>query len=123
MDGKCSAEISSRKIIYVKMAKKITTGKVQRETAAAEAFDPYAVIKYPLATEKNIRQIESQNKLVFVVSPKATKADVKKAIEQLYNVKVVKVNMDNSFTGVKKAHIKLSPEYLASDVSADLGLI
>lgn len=104
------------------MAKKVTAGNAQK-SAADDAFDPHAVIKYPLATEKNIRQIESQNKLVFVVSPKATKADVKKAIEQLYNVKVMKVNVDNSFTGVKKAHIKLSPGYLASDVSADLGLI
>ena len=86
-------------------------------------FDPHAIIKYHWATEKNIPQIELQNKLVFAVSPKATKADVKKAIEQLYNVKVVKVNIDNSFTGVKKAHVKLSPEHLASDVSADLGLI
>ncbi|MEK6853097.1 MAG: 50S ribosomal protein L23 [Nanoarchaeota archaeon] len=105
------------------MAKKVKAGKVPAAVVTDNAFDPYTVIKYPLATEKNIRQIESQNKLVFVVSPKATKADVKKAIEQLYNVKVMKVNVDNSFTGVKKAHVKLSPEHLASDVSADLGLI
>ena len=107
----------------MKTSKKVTAGNVRKAAAAEDAFDPYAVIKYPLATEKNIRMIELQNKLVFAVSPKATKADVKKAIEQLYNVKVVKVNMDNSFTGVKKAHVKLSPEHLASDVSADLGLI
>ncbi len=87
------------------------------------SFDPYEIIKRPLSTEKNIRQIESEKKLVFAVNPRATKADVKKAIEQLYKVKVVKVNVDNSFTGVKKAYVKLSPENLASDLSADLGLI
>lgn len=91
--------------------------------AVQDSFDPYAVIKAPLSTEKNIRQIETDNKLVFSVSPSATKADVKKAVEELYKVKVVKVNIDNSFTGVKKAYVKLSPENLASDVSADLGLI
>ena len=48
---------------------------------------------------------------------------LKKAVEQLYNVKVIKVNVDNSFTGVKKAYVKLSPQNLASDLSADLGLI
>jgi ribosomal protein L23 len=103
--------------------------KTQKETepvkieAVQESFDPYAVIKAPLSTEKNIRQIEADNKLVFSVYPTATKADVKKAIEQLYSVKVIKVNIDNSFTGVKKAYVKLSPENLASDLSADLGLI
>ena len=107
------------------MAKKTT--QKGAESAKAEAvstsFDPYAVIKAPLSTEKNIRQIESDNKLVFAVYPSATKADVKKAVEELYKVKVIKVNIDNSFTGVKKAYVKLSSENLASDVSADLGLI
>ena len=103
--------------------------KIQKETEQMQAevvdtsFDPYAVIVAPLSTEKNIRQIESDNKIVFSVYPSASKADVKRAIEQLYNVKVVKVNMDNSFTGVKKAYVKLSPANLASDLSADLGLI
>ncbi|HLD78992.1 MAG TPA: 50S ribosomal protein L23 [Candidatus Nanoarchaeia archaeon] len=106
------------------MAKKTLQKKGKQGAASVEtSFDPYAVIKAPLSTEKNIRQIESDNKIVFSVSPSATKADVKKAIEELYNVKVVKVNMDNSFTGVKKAYVKLSPANLASDLSADLGLI
>lgn len=106
------------------MAAKKTTKTEQREAKAVkDTFDPYKIIKFPLATEKNIRQIEMQNKLVFAVWPKAKKADVKKAIEQLYNVKVVKVNMNNSFTGVKKAYVKLHPQNLASDLSADLGLI
>lgn len=106
------------------MAKKTQKEAEQTKTEAVqESFDPYAVIKAPLSTEKNIRQIEADNKLVFSVYPNATKADVKKAIEQLYRVKVIKVNIDNSFTGVKKAYVKLSPENLASDLSADLGLI
>ena len=50
------------------------------------------VVKYPLSTEKSIRQMESDNMLVFVVDKKATKSDIKKAIEELYNVKVTKVN-------------------------------
>ncbi|MBU0460154.1 MAG: 50S ribosomal protein L23 [Nanoarchaeota archaeon] len=88
-----------------------------------EEFDPYQIIKYPLSTEKSIRQIEFDNKLVFCVHPRATKKDVKKAVEQLFKVKVQKVNVQNSFKGVKKAYVRLGPESLASDVSADLGLI
>ena len=86
-------------------------------------FDPYAVLKYPLSTEKSIRQIEFDNKLVFVVGAKSTKAEVKRAVEELFKVKVVKVNVHHSFQGQKRAYIKLAPGNLASDVSADLGLI
>lgn len=86
-------------------------------------FDPYKIIKYPLSTEKSIRQIEFDNKLSFVVHSRATKRDVKKAVEELFKVKVVKVNIQNSFTGQKRAYVKLSAENVASDVSADLGLI
>ncbi|MEK6899487.1 MAG: 50S ribosomal protein L23 [Nanoarchaeota archaeon] len=99
------------------------TSKATEPKNADTSFDPYKIIKYPLSTEKNIRQIETDNKIVFAINPKANKEDVKKAVEQLYNVKVIKVNVDNSFTGVKKAYVKLSPQNLASDLSADLGLI
>ncbi|PIN76419.1 50S ribosomal protein L23 [Candidatus Woesearchaeota archaeon CG10_big_fil_rev_8_21_14_0_10_36_11] len=86
-------------------------------------FDPYQIIKFPLSTEKSIRQIEFDNKLVFAVHPRATKADVKKAIEMLFNVHVARVNIHNAFQGQKRAFVKLGPESVASDVSADLGLI
>ncbi len=44
-------------------------------------MNPEKIIKYPLATEKSIRLMESENKLIFVVDKKATKSDIKKAIE------------------------------------------
>lgn len=89
----------------------------------AESFDPYKIIKFPLSTEKSIRMMEFDNKLVFVVAAKATKAEVKKAIETMFKVKVLKVNIQNSITGQRKAYIKLSPQNLASDIGADLGMI
>ncbi|MFH1682404.1 MAG: 50S ribosomal protein L23 [Candidatus Woesearchaeota archaeon] len=87
------------------------------------SFDPHQIIKFPLSTEKSIRQIEFDNKLTFVVNKKANKREIKRAVEELFKVKVLKVNVQNSFSGQKKAYIKLSPESLASDVSAELGLI
>lgn len=98
--------------------------KTEMDTApVGDAFDPHVIIKYPLSTEKSIRQVEFDNKLVFVVHSRATKQDVKRAVEQLFNVKVVAVNIQNSFTGQKRAFVKLAAGNLASDVSADLGLI
>ncbi len=93
------------------------------KTQSNESFDPYQIILHPLSTEKSIRQIEFDNKLVFAVNPRATKQDVKKAVEEMFKVTVAKVNIQNSFQGEKKAYVKLGGESIASDVSADLGLI
>jgi len=55
--------------------------------------DPYDVILYPLMTEATSRMIETENKLVFIVNLKATKTDVGRAVEELYEVAVKKVNV------------------------------
>ena len=49
------------------------------------------LVKYPILTEKTIRLIE-QNQYSFAVNSKANKANIKIAIEQLFDVKVVSVN-------------------------------
>jgi large subunit ribosomal protein L23 len=86
-------------------------------------MNPEDVISYPMMTEVVSRLIESENKLVFVVNIKATKLDVKKAVEQLYQVKVKDVNIANSIKGEKKAFVRLQPEYSATDVAIKLGLL
>ncbi len=81
------------------------------------------VIKYPLSTEKSIRLMEAENKLVFIVDNKATKREVKKAIEELYTVKVVSVNLFLDNKGRKKAYVKFSSETPAIDIATQLGLM
>ena len=49
-------------------------------------MDPYKIIKCPLSTEKSIRLMEKENKLIFVVDLKANKPEIKKAIEELLNM-------------------------------------
>lgn len=90
---------------------------------SAKVIDVHKILLYPLSTEKSIRQIEFDNKLSFVVNPTASKQDVKKAVEAMFKVKVAKVNIQNSIRGEKRATVKLTSQFLASDVSADLGLI
>ncbi|MBI5398631.1 50S ribosomal protein L23 [Candidatus Woesearchaeota archaeon] len=86
-------------------------------------MDASTVVKYPLSTEKSIRLMEAENKLVFIVDNQATKTDVKKAIEELFKVKVVKVNTFVTPQGQKKAYVRLSPESPALDVATELGLM
>lgn len=86
-------------------------------------MDPYEIILYPLMTESASLMVEKENKLVFIVSLKATKVDVKRAVEELYDVKVEKVNIAITPDGRKKAFVKLRPEYKASDVAIKLGIL
>ncbi len=64
--------------------------------------DPYQVIIRPIITEKSMRLKEEENKYTFEVHPKATKVDIKNAVEKLFNVKVEKVNTINMKPKVKK---------------------
>jgi large subunit ribosomal protein L23 len=81
------------------------------------------VIKHPLSTEKSIRLMESENKLIFAVDLKANKQEIKEAIEKTFKVKVVKVTTFVTPKGQKRAYVKLSPETPALDVATDLGLM
>lgn len=81
------------------------------------------VISYPLMTESASLMVEKDNKLIFVVNLKADKAEVRRAVETLYEVKVSKVNLLITSKGVKKAFVRLAPEYKASDVAIKLGIL
>ena len=81
------------------------------------------VIYYPLMTESASLMVEKDNKLMFIVNLKAGKSDVKRAVEQLYEVKVDKVTVLITPQGEKKAFVKLKPEYKASDVAIKLGIL
>jgi large subunit ribosomal protein L23 len=86
-------------------------------------MEPFDVLKYPAVTEKNVGMIEKQNKIVFIVDRKSTKTEIKRAFEELFNVKVEKVNTMITRDGNKKAIIKLKPEYSATDIAVKLGII
>ena len=82
----------------------------------------YKIIKKPLITEKTFDLIEKENKLVFIVNRQANKNQIKRAIEKLHNVKVIKINTMITPKGEKKAFVKLHSEYSAQDIAVDLGI-
>jgi large subunit ribosomal protein L23 len=86
-------------------------------------MDPYEVVLYPLMTESASLMVEKENKLTFAVNLKANKGDVKRAVEELYEVKVESVNTQVTPTGEKKAFVKLHPDYRAADVAIKLGIL
>ena len=86
-------------------------------------MEPFNIIKYPLSTEKSIRLMESENKLIFVVSNNSTKKDIKKAIEEMFKVEVDSVNTLVSQDGEKRAYVKFSAKNPAIDIATQMGLM
>ena len=60
------------------------------------------IIKKPIITEKSMILVENDNKYTFSVDKRANKVQIKKAVEELFNVKVVKVNKINTLAKKKR---------------------
>lgn len=84
----------------------------------------HQIVIRPLVTEKGVHKATRQNRYAFEVSPLANKTEIKNAIEELFNVKVVDIATQNrqgkarryrAKVGVtkawKKAIVKLSNEH------------
>ena len=86
-------------------------------------MDPYTIVYHPLSTEKSIRLMEAENKLVFVINKKSSKKDVKEAVEKMFNVKIVRVNTYTTSQGEKRAYVKFSRQNPAIDIATQMGLM
>jgi large subunit ribosomal protein L23 len=54
-------------------------------------LEPHQVLLKPLVTEKGVHRATRNNQYAFQIHRDATKLDVKKAVEELFDVKVTKV--------------------------------
>ena len=79
-------------------------------------------IRYPIITEK-ATILSEQNKTVFRVHNKANKKNIKKNIEKLFKVNVVKINIINQKTKIKMKQGKKSykPGYKKAIVTLKKG--
>ena len=57
--------------------------------------EAHQIIKRPLITEKSTRQKEEGNQIAFVVDNKASKIEIRQAVEKLFKVKVRRVHTMN----------------------------
>ncbi len=85
-------------------------------------MDPFDVIMRPDVTERSMKLVETENKLVFVVSRNSTKRDIKDAIEKLYDVEVSQVKTLISSKGFKKAYVKLGGKHKAEEIATRIGI-
>ncbi|MDH3716766.1 MAG: 50S ribosomal protein L23 [Planctomycetota bacterium] len=93
-------------------------------TVTRLTLEPHQVILRPLVTEKGMHRSTRYNAYAFEVNRLATKDDVRRAVEDLFNVKVERVRTQNrrgkprrsrfryGYTkDWKKAIVKLNSEY------------
>ena len=76
----------------------------------------------PVVTEKAVMLIERENILTFALEKNKTKAELKKEIEELFDIKVEKIRTlirDNK----KYAYVKLKKEFPAIDLATKLELM
>ena len=86
-------------------------------------LDPHQVILRPLVTEKGMHKASRYNAYAFEVNRLAGKREIRRAVEELFNVRVVRVNTQNrkgkprrtrfrwgSTKAWKKAIVILDPE-------------
>lgn len=68
--------------------------------------DIYTVLIRPLVTEKGTHQSQTRNAFAFEVAPEANKAQIKQAVEKIYNVKVLEVRTANRKGKARRAGYK-----------------
>ncbi len=83
----------------------------------------YDIVEYPVITEKSVNLISSDNRITFVVNKIANKAQIREAVEKLYNVKVQKINVLKDRKNRKKAMVTLKKGFSAQDLANKLGVI
>jgi ribosomal protein L23 len=81
------------------------------------------ILKYPLSTEKTINQIGRNNTIAYIVDYRATKPQIKKEFEAVFNVKVSSVRSATTVSNQKKVFVKLAKGYKAEDIAKILKLV
>ena len=86
-------------------------------------MDKYRIIRYPLTTESAMKKIEDHNTLVFIVDIQANKRQIKDAVQANYHIECQNINTLIRPDGLKKAYVRLAPDYDALDVANKIGII
>lgn len=83
--------------------------------------DPYQVVFHPVVTEKTMMLMDRNNSLEFLVRREANKAQIKAAIETLFDCEVEAVNTRITKNG-KRAIAKFGGDTSAEDIGMRIGV-
>lgn len=101
-----------------------TDAQAETSAPAKKVLAPHQIVLKPLVTEKGMHRSTRYNAYAFEVNRQATKDDIRRAVEELFNVRVIRVHTQNrkgkprrtrfssGYTkDWKKAIVKLDPEH------------
>ncbi|MHC1593422.1 MAG: 50S ribosomal protein L23 [Methermicoccaceae archaeon] len=80
------------------------------------------IVDYPFVSEKATIVLEEQGKLHVMVDVRATKDDIRRAVEQMYEFKVKSVNTMLTPAGKKKAIITFEQSGAAHEIASRIGV-
>lgn len=86
-----------------------------------DVITKHRVLYHAYVTEKSMDEMERQNKLEFVVDRRATRSEIKTAVEQVYSVKVAKVTTRIVRHG-KIATVRFTKEFSSEDIGSRAGV-
>jgi len=73
----------------------VNSGAEEASQSKGLHLEPHQVLLRPLVTEKGVHRANRNNQYAFEIHRDATKTDVRRAVESLFDVKVVKVRTQN----------------------------
>jgi len=80
-------------------------------------------LKHIVPSEKATLMIDSENKLQFIVDLRASKSEIKRDVERVFETPVRNVRTMITFKGEKKAIIELEEEGKAKEIGTSLGIL
>jgi len=81
----------------------------------------HRIILHAYVTEKSMDEMERQNKLEFVVDRRASRAEIRSAVESIYQCKVAKITTKIVRIG-KIATVRFTKEFSAEDIGGRAGV-
>ncbi|MBE0517155.1 MAG: 50S ribosomal protein L23 [Methanophagales archaeon] len=80
-------------------------------------------LKHIVPSEKATKVIDSENKIQLIVDLRATKSEIKREVERVFETPVKSVRTMITFKGEKKAIIELEEEGKAKEIGTSLGIL
>ena len=117
------SDIATRRLRVSVIAYNYRQNPIKKYSFSSLSHFRKQVLKFPLTTESANQKIEENNTLVFIVDARATKVQIKAAVNRMYDIKCEKVNTLIRPDGQKKAYVRLTADYDALDVANKIGII
>ncbi|MHC1611082.1 MAG: 50S ribosomal protein L23 [Candidatus Methanospirareceae archaeon] len=80
-------------------------------------------LRHIVPSEKAKLMIDSENKLQFIVDLRASKSEIKREVERVFETPVRSVRTMITFKGEKKAIVELEEEGKAKEIGTSLGIL